>query len=199
MAKVRILLLEGSNDPKGNGAKLAAEFVKGVEGACGERGVEVTSVRLPRKKITPCTFCQGCWKNAAHKCRFDDDVPEILELVMASDIVVNVVPVWYWGAPGFVKSLLDRWTPLFAEGFGLRAEVQARLKGSVMATLCTCGDPDCGPMCQPVTFMYDGFLGFLPEGTIYNGGHVVAAAPVKEENLAEARKLGEKCFGMLRK
>ncbi len=93
---------------KGNTAQVFDPFVTGMRGA----GADVELVHTKRLKIQPCIGDFQCWYKTPGICRFDDDVPALLERMARADIWAFGVPV-YAKLPGELQNLLNRTMPLF--------------------------------------------------------------------------------------
>ena len=108
MAK-NILILSGSFRKKGNSDLLCDEFMKGAL----EAGHVVEKIYVNDKKINFCTGCGVC--NTTHKCVMHDDMAEILEKMLAADVIVLATPVYFYCMNGQMKTLIDRCVPRYEE------------------------------------------------------------------------------------
>lgn len=63
-------------------------------------------VRLPALNILPCTGCYRCLDSGV--CWIDDDVPFLVEQIVAADALIVASPVYFLGTHASVKALLDR-------------------------------------------------------------------------------------------
>ena len=70
-------------------------------------------------------FCKGCFacKYNGGRCAIDDDMREILEQMLASDILLFSYPLYCYGMPAILKNLIDRTLPLSSMAM---AEVNGR-------------------------------------------------------------------------
>ena len=69
-------------------------------------GCRCEKVRLARYRLLPCLAHDHCADFAA--CPQDDDVPGILDLVYAADVLVMATPVYYENVSGQLKLFMDR-------------------------------------------------------------------------------------------
>jgi len=73
-----------------------------------EAGAETENVFLAKKKIAPCIACYACWMKTPGKCTQRDDMDELLDKVIASDVVVFATPVYVDNVTGIMKDFMDR-------------------------------------------------------------------------------------------
>ena len=100
---MKILVLESSGNIKGSSNMLADEFIRGAE----EKGHEVTVINAIRKNIKPCQGCGHC--GMAGACVLQDDYEnEIKPAIIAADMIVFVMPVYYYNWPAPLKACVDR-------------------------------------------------------------------------------------------
>ena len=98
----RILIISGSPRLHGNSDILCDEFKRGAL----EAGNEVEKIRLSDKKINYCLGCGFC--NATGKCVQKDDMAEILQKIIDSDVIVLASPVYFYAMNGQMKTFIDR-------------------------------------------------------------------------------------------
>ena len=101
--EMKILVLESSGNIKGSSNMLADEFIRGAE----ENGHEVTVYNVIRKNIKPCLGCGHCGMSGA--CVLNDDYEiELKPLIVKADMIVFVMPVYYYNWPAPLKMCVDR-------------------------------------------------------------------------------------------
>lgn len=107
----KVLILSGSPRKGGNSDILCDEFCKGAVAA----GNEVEKIRVTERKIAPCTGCYFC-KESGGRCALNDDMPEILEKIIACDVLVLSTPVYFYSMSAQLKAVIDRcvakWTKI---------------------------------------------------------------------------------------
>ena len=107
---MKILIINGS--PKGersNSLRLANAFAEGM----GTRvSTEVETVDLSKMDIRSCKGCFGCWKATPGKCLIKDDMPGVIEKLIAADVIVYSFPLYYFSVPGILKNMIDRMLPM---------------------------------------------------------------------------------------
>jgi len=99
---MKILVLEGSPHKKGSSNLLADNFIKGAK----ESGHEVRIYDAAHAKIGGCRGCNVCGMDG--DCVQKDDMFEIKKLILNSDMVVFVSPVYYFGISAQLKTVIDR-------------------------------------------------------------------------------------------
>lgn len=99
---MKVLLLEGCRKG-GNTDRLADQFVKGAE----EAGHEVIREYLFNKNMNGCIGCQKC-RNTDGTCIWNDDLVEVNDEILNTDVIVFVSPVYFYGIPAQLKMAMDR-------------------------------------------------------------------------------------------
>jgi multimeric flavodoxin WrbA len=99
----KILILSASPRKNGNSDLLAEQFRKGAE----ESGNTVTVIRLAEKKINYCHGCYYCAKHNGECCQKDDE-KEIIDQMIAADVIVLATPTYFYSMDGQMKVFIDR-------------------------------------------------------------------------------------------
>lgn len=102
----RILAIIGSQRKLGNCELFVKEIAKHIV-----PDHELNLVRLPALNILPCNGCYRCLDEGL--CRQKDDVSFVLEHVASANAVIIASPVYFLGAHGSIKNLLDRGLSFF--------------------------------------------------------------------------------------
>ena len=100
MAK-KVLIISSSPRKGGNSDMLCDEFVKGAL----ETGNEVEKIFLKEKAIHPCTGCSVC-SMYGKPCPQKDDAAEIVEKMIAADVIVMATPVYFYTMCGQMKIMI---------------------------------------------------------------------------------------------
>lgn len=106
---MNILVLNGS--PKRDGSDtmhLTRAFLAGMNDV-GEN--EIHTIHVMDKHIAFCTGCLGCMRNGGD-CVHHDDMREILDEILDTDILLFSFPLYCYGMPAPLKALIDRTLPL---------------------------------------------------------------------------------------
>ena len=106
----KVLALSASPRKGGNSDLLCDEFVKGAL----EAGFQAEKINVNDKKIGYCTGCGACF-NRGKSCSQKDDMSEILEKMIAADVIVMATPVYFYTMNGQMKTLIDRTCSRYTE------------------------------------------------------------------------------------
>ena len=102
---MKITTLLGSAKKKGN----TATVLGWTEEALESMGHAVDRIYLNNKSINGCLGCARCRENPDEiACVQNDDAIDIMERMIASDVVLFASPVYFWGFPAQLKALIDR-------------------------------------------------------------------------------------------
>ena len=106
----KVLILSSSPRRGGNSDTLCNEFMRGAI----ESGNEAEKVFLRDKTIHYCTGCSTC---SLHEkpCPQKDDAAEIIEKMVAANVIVMATPVYFYTMSAQMKTLIDRCCGLYTE------------------------------------------------------------------------------------
>lgn len=104
----QILLISSSPRRGGNSDLLCDEFLRGARDA----GHSAEKIFLADRTIHYCTGCGAC-ANATRPCVQKDDVADILEKMVAADVLVLATPVYFYTMCAQLKTLIDRSCPRY--------------------------------------------------------------------------------------
>lgn len=99
----KVLILSGSPRKGGNSDILCDEFARGAQ----EAGNEVEKIRVASKKIYPCSACYYC-RDHGGACVHKDDMAEVLQKMIDSDVLVLASPVYFYSIDAQLKAVIDR-------------------------------------------------------------------------------------------
>lgn len=185
---MKVLAVQGSPRPRvSNTGALLQQFLRGAQSA----GAEVETIYLKEKDIHPCIGCYTCWAKTPGVCVFKDDMPDILEKVKGSDVMVYATPLYNFNMTALTKAFQERLLPLLdphlvKEGgtyrHPLRFDISRRF-----VLISTCGFPE--------TSHFDGLRAVfrhleLSAGSECLGELLVPAAEMalKQESMRERAK-----------
>ena len=99
----KVLILSASPRKGGNSDTLCDQFMKGAQ----EAGNEVEKLFLREKTIHYCLGCGACF-NSKQPCPQQDDAAEVIEKMIAADVIVMATPVYFYTLSAQMKTLIDR-------------------------------------------------------------------------------------------
>lgn len=171
----KILILSGSPRKKGNSDLLCSEFARGAEAS----GHSVEKVYIQDLKIGSCMACYGC--RGTGSCVQNDDMTQLLEKMIASDVIVLATPIYFYSMCGQMKTMIDRTLPRYTEitdkDFYFIATAAAGA-GAIQRTMDSlAGFTDCLP-------------GAKVKDMIYGGGVYEKGDVTDTDNMKKAYELG---------
>jgi multimeric flavodoxin WrbA len=133
---MKVLGILGSPRIGGNSDILLEQALTGAR----EAGAEVEKIALVKKKISGCLDCAQC--NESGVCAVKDDMIEIHGKILDADAIIHSVPVYFWSMTAQMKAYLDRWCAFFDAAWRWHPVHWKRMKGTGIALITVCGDPD---------------------------------------------------------
>ena len=110
----KILVISTSPRRGSNSEALAEAFASGAR----EAGHEVELVSLRGKDVQ---FCRGCFVcQETQRCVIHDDADTLRQKALEADVLVFATPIYYYEMSGQMKTLLDRFNPLFPSDYAFR-------------------------------------------------------------------------------
>lgn len=106
----KVLILSSSPRRGGNSDTLCDQFLNGAQMV----GHDTEKIFLSDKKINYCTGCSICI-NRERICSQKDDMSEILEMMVTSDVIVMATPVYFYTMCSQMKTLIDRTCARYTE------------------------------------------------------------------------------------
>ena len=100
---MQVLGIVGSPRLGGNTDSLVDEVLAGAE----EAGASTEKIILNKLDIKPCQACNSCYKTG--ECAQKDDMADLLDKMLQSDLWILGTPVYWWGPTAQFKAFLDRW------------------------------------------------------------------------------------------
>lgn len=106
---MKILALNSSPRKKNsNTDRLLNPFLEGVQ----EQGGTYEKVYLQGKDIKPCLGCFNCWLKTPGKCIQKDDMSNMINLLVETDVLVCATPLYVCGMSAQLKTFFDRFIPI---------------------------------------------------------------------------------------
>lgn len=98
----QVLIISSSPRKGGNSETLCDQFRNGAM----EANHSVEKVVLSEKTIHYCTGCYGCKRTG--KCVQKDDMAQLLDSMVAADVIVMATPVYFYAMCAQMKTVIDR-------------------------------------------------------------------------------------------
>ena len=175
----KVIVISTSLRRGSNSDMLADQFVEGAKAA----GNEVVKISLVGKTIQFCKGCFGCQKFG--RCVINDDVNDIMEKVLKSDVICWVTPIYYYEMSGQMKTLIDRMNGMYEQDYQFRdvylltTAAENETATPQRAETGLTGWIDCYPKCRLA-------------GTLFCGGVNDAREIEGNPKLQEAYELGKR-------
>jgi len=186
---MRACILLGNTRVKSNTEALARLFADGLV----DEGFEVSFVSLRERNIRACVGCDVCHGVLnSFGCALDDDMHEIAEWILSSDLVVLASPIYTWMPTPPMKAVMDRLYaftkyPENAEEFNLMKKQKIAMiatSGDTCETNCDLFDEAVRRMVDFAKLPYIGYLAARDKGD----GNIM-----RPEVIDDARAFAEKC------
>ena len=101
---MKILLLNSSPRKNGNTTYATQKISKNI---VEHTSHSVESIKITDLKVGGCIACDGCSTND-EGCIFKDDTQYIMDKISDANLVVFLVPVYWWGIPSQLKAVVDK-------------------------------------------------------------------------------------------
>jgi multimeric flavodoxin WrbA len=105
-----VLVLSSSPRRNGNSDLLCDQFISGAQ----EAGHHAEKIFLKDKEINYCTGCGTCI-DKGKSCPQKDDMAEVLDKMIAADVIVMATPVYFYTMCAQMKTLIDRTCARYTE------------------------------------------------------------------------------------
>ena len=175
----KVLIVSASPRKCGNSDLLCDQFMCGAK----EAGNQVEKIFLRDKRINNCVACGACQGNGGN-CVQEDDMAEVLDKMIAADVIVMATPVYFYTMNGQMKTLIDRTYARYT-----------KISNKEMYFIATAADGRKQAMERTV----EGFRGFtscLPgareQGIIYGTGAWKAGDIKGSQAMTQAFEMGKK-------
>ena len=170
-------------------------FLSGMENAEAQ---DITQIDVIDKKIGYCRGCFVCKRNGG-ECVLNDDMKEILDKILSSDLLVFSFPLYCYGMPAPLKALLDRTMPLSSmamvkEGDRYEHPCNADFSKLKYLMICGCGFPNAEKNFEPAVMQFS--LSFpnnrtiitVPESPMFNAPEADVVTKPRLELIKKAGK-----------
>ena len=193
---MKVLVLNGS--PKGEKSDTLHITNAFLEGMRETEEIEEEIIHVIDSRIGYCRGCFVCKKNGG-TCVIRDDMDEILDKFIRSDVVIYSFPLYSYGMPANLKVLMDRTMPLSSwtmhrdETGRYGHRYQYDLQHTKYLMICVCGYPNAKKnfegMIRQFELKYPENRTILtvPESPMFN---IPQAAPFTKDKLRQLREAG---------
>ena len=201
---MKILAINGS--PKGkrsNTWRLTSAFLEGItvkEESSGSSPTEIETFNIGSLNIKPCLGCFSCWSKTPGECCIHDDMQGVIDKILWADVVVWSFPLYYFGLPGQLKTLIDRQLPMSLPFMCTETESGGHpsrydMSGKSTVVISTCGFYTAQGNYDCVTSLYDRLCGkggytaiFCGQGELFR---VKELSERTDEYLSWVKKAGQ--------
>ena len=198
---MKILVFNGS--PKGEKSDTMHITRAFLEGMNELKQQEVHIIHVIDKHIEYCTGCFACKCNGG-TCIHDDDMSPILDEILESDILLFNYPLYCYGMPAPLKTLLDRTMPLSSMAMRKvddRYEhvCQADFSRLRYVMICGCGFPNSKHNFEPAVaqfklcFPNNHTIITIPESPMFNAPEADVVTKPRLELVKKAGKQYAEC------
>ena len=201
---MKILAINGS--PKGkrsNTWRLTSAFLEGIAAKKengGAQTAEIETLNIGSLNIKPCLGCFSCWSKTPGECCIHDDMQGVIDKILWADVVVWSFPLYYFGLPGQLKTLIDRQLPMSLPFMCTETESGGHpsrydMSGKSTVVISTCGFYTAQGNYDCVTSLYDRLCGKGGYTAIFCGqGELFRVKELSERTdkyLSWAKKAGQ--------
>ncbi|MBR2590509.1 MAG: flavodoxin family protein [Clostridia bacterium] len=190
---MKILVFNGS--PKKDASDTMHITRAFLEGMQEEIPCDIQIMHVIEKNIHYCSGCFSCMHGG--KCIYDDDMQEILQQILESDLIIWSFPLYAYGMPAVLKALLERTLPLTSMAMqkaGERYEHVARCDVSQLKymMICGCGFPNSKHNFEPAvaqfcnSFAHNHTVITVPESPMFNAPEAAMVTAPRLEKVKEA-------------
>lgn len=201
---MKILAINGS--PKGkrsNTWRLTSAFLEGIAAKKengGAQTAEIETLNIGSLNIKPCLGCFSCWSKTPGECCIHDDMQGVIDKILWADVVVWSFPLYYFGLPGQLKTLIDRQLPMSLPFMCTETESGGHpsrydMSGKRTVVISTCGFYAAQGNYDCVTSLYDRLCGkggytaiFCGQGELFR---VKELSERTDEYLSWVKKAGQ--------
>lgn len=194
---MKILILNGSpKKEKSDTMHITRAFVNGMNDVSEN---DIRLINVTDKNIKYCLGCFSCMRNGG-TCVQTDDMREILDEILATDLLILSFPLYCYGMPAPLKTVMDRILPLTSmkmekmEGKRYAHVTQADVSRLKFMMMCGCGFPNSKQNFEPaiaqfkLMFPMGNTIVTVPESPMFNAPE---AAAVTAPRLALIRRAGQ--------
>lgn len=177
---MNILVLESSGNKKGSSNMIADEFIRGA----GENGNTITVFDVFRADIRPCIGCGHCGMDGL--CVQKDDYENKLKsMIREADMLVFVMPVYYYNWPAQLKAVIDRF-------YSFTGELTGMHKKTVLLAVAWDNTDSAFEIVKAYYHKICGYMQFNDQGMVLGKGCGTPSMTGSSEYMKAAYELGKR-------
>ena len=177
---MEILVLESSGNKNGSSNMLAREFIRGAK----EAGHSITEYDVIHADIRPCIGCNHCGMSGPCVQK-DDYETKLKNLIRAADMLVFVMPVYYYNWPAQLKTVVDRF-------YSFTGELTAMRKNAALITVAWDNTDSAFEVVNAYYRRICDYMEFRDLGMVIGKGCGTPAMTRRSKYMKEAYELGRK-------
>ncbi len=157
---------------------LAKQFIKGAR----ESGHTVAEIDAAHMNIHPCLGCEHCGMDGS--CAQKDDMRQIRDALLSSDMAVFVTPMYYFGMSAQLKMVIDRF-------YSFTMKLSAKHLKTALITAAWDSDSDVMPCLAEHYKKLCRYMNFTDCGQILGTGCGTPSMTKASRHMDEAYRLGK--------
>lgn len=175
---MNILVLKSSGNKHGSSNTLADEFIRGVK----EAGHTVTEYDVFHADIRTCTGCNRCGMSGPCVQR-DAYETDLKDRIKAADMLVFVMPVYYYNWPAQLKTVVDRF-------YSFTSELTAMRKKTALISVAWDNTDTVFAITEAYYRQLCSYMDFQDQGTVLGRGCGTPQMTRRSRYMQEAYDLG---------
>jgi multimeric flavodoxin WrbA len=179
----KVLGVIGSPRKNGNTHVLVSKILEGMH----NEGISTEIIFLNDLLIKECDGCHVCWKN--EKCVKKDDMSNLYEKIIESDVIVFGTPVYWYGPTALMKGFIDRF--VYFNGPKNRKKIKDKL-----AVIAVPFEEENDETVAPVVSFFEKSLNFLGIKLI---GKIIAPGVTKRGEVKKKKEYMDKAYELGKK
>ena len=176
---MNILVLKSSGHKNGSSNTLADEFIKGAK----ENGHSVTDYDVFNADIKNCRGCDACRRGSGKCVNNDDYENELKGMIKSADMLVFVMPLYYYSWPAALKTVVDRF-------YSFSSELSSMGKKTVIIAAAWENSTSAFEVTKVTYEKIGGYLNFKDCGMLFAGGCPTVDVTKSSKHMQMAYEMG---------
>ncbi len=176
----KVLGVIGSPRKNGNTHVLVSRILEGVQ----SEGISTDTIFLNDLSIMECDGCHVCWEK--EKCVKKDDMSNLYDKIIESDVIVFGTPVYWYGPTALMKGFIDRF--VYFNGPKNRKKIKNKL-----AVIAVPFEEENDETVAPVVLFFEKSLNFLEVKLI---GKIIAPGVTRRGEVKEKKEYMDKAYDL---